>query len=116
MRKLLLFTFIIGAISGTSFAQSDINANKDELIITEKGKILEATIICLDFIEAPTKYNKFAQPFISLPSFPQKEDYKNKETLRLVIEEWFKSHPEQTEAIRKKRKAEHDKLYGERPF
>lgn len=71
MSRILLLTIILLAFGLNTKAQSDNQAGNPELHITEEGKRLEATIICLDAIDAPTKYNAFATPFISLPNFPK---------------------------------------------
>ena len=115
--KNILVLIVFAILSGFSAqAQSDSQSNNLELEITEEGKRLEATLICLDAIEVPTKYNAFAKQFISLANFPQKTTYKTNEELRKAIDNYFVNHPNLIDKIRSERKKAHDKLYGERPY
>lgn len=104
------------AVTVYSNAQSAADKNNNsELAITEDGKRLEATIICLDAVEAPTKYNEFAKQFITLPSFPKKLNSSN-EDLKKNIDNWFKNNPSMIDKVRTERKKAHDALYGPRPY
>ena len=115
MNRILLLTIILLTFGLTTKAQSDNQTGNPELQITEEGKRLEATIICLDAIEAPTKYNAFASPFISLPNFPQKTASLSSQALKENIDKYFKSHSELIDKVRSERKKAHDILYGVRP-
>ncbi len=99
-------------ITNFSYAQTDAVENK----ITTEDKLVEVTAICLDAIEAPTKYNEFAKPFISLANFPQNSPSITREQLRQNIKQYFIEHPDLIDKVRKERKIAHDKLYGPRPY
>ena len=115
MSRILLLTTLLLAFGLSTNAQSDNQTNNPELQITEEGKRLEATIICLDAIDAPTKYNAFAQQFITLPNFPQKSVGLSSQALKENIYKYFKSHPNLIDKVRSERKKAHDILYGVRP-
>ena len=115
MSRILLLTIILLAFGLGTKAQSDNQIGNLELQITEEGKRLEATIICLDAIEAPTKYNAFAVQFITLPNFPQKAPSLSSQSLKENIDKYFKSHPDLIDKVRSERKKAHDILYGARP-
>lgn len=116
MKKIVFLMILVALFGASTYAQSDNQPNNPELEITEDGKRLEATIICLDAIEAPTKYNAFAKQFITLPNFPQKTPTLSSENLRKNIDQYFKDHPELIDKVRDERKKAHDKLYGPRPY
>jgi len=115
MKKILIFIVTILFFQLALIAQTD-NENNAELKITEAGKRLEATIICLDAIEAPTKYNDFAKSFINLPGFPKKTEFQSTEELKGAIDTWFKKNVLVIDKVRLERKKAHDQLYGKRPF
>lgn len=117
MKKIALIIFTILLNQMELVAQSSDNPlNKSELEITEEGKRLEAIIVCMDAIEAPTKYNEFAKSFISLPGFPKKTDFQTTEKLKEAIDAWFKKNVLVIDKVRLERKKAHDQLYGKRPF
>lgn len=116
MRNILVLIAFSSILVINLQAQSDNQTNNPELEITEEGKRLEATLICLDAIEAPTKYNEFAKQFITLPSFPQKTNLITSEKLRKNINNYFINHPNLIDKVRLERKIAHDKLYGKRPY
>ncbi|MDF1671974.1 MAG: hypothetical protein P1U41_00580 [Vicingaceae bacterium] len=116
MKKTLLFISAILLLHLVLDAQSDNNQNKLELEITEDGKRLEATVLCLDAIEAPTKYNEFAKRFINLPGFPKKTEFQSTEELKGAIDTWFKKNVSVIDKVRIERKKAHDQIYGKRPF
>lgn len=116
MQKTLLLLLLLTFIGSFSYAQSDNQSNNPELEITEKGKRLEATIACLDRLEAPTKYNVFAEQFVTLPNFPKKNSSVKSEELKNKIDSFFKEHPSLIDEVRNARKKAHDKLYGPRPY
>ena len=115
MKRILLLSLLLFAFGLNTKAQTDNQLGNPELQITEEGKRLEATIICLDAIEAPTKYNAFATPFITLPNFPQKLATLSSQALKENIDNYFKSHSELIDKVRSERKKAHDILYGVRP-
>lgn len=102
--------------SSLGYSQSTDDSNQKELKITEEGKLLEATVICLDAIESPTKYNSFANNIITLEGFPKKVAYNKSEDLKQAINNWFIENPIYIDKIRTERKKAHDKLYGKRPY
>ncbi|MDF1673979.1 MAG: hypothetical protein P1U41_10760 [Vicingaceae bacterium] len=116
MNKNLLLTILLIIFGLSSYAQSDNQTGNPELQITEEGKRLEATLICLDALEAPTKYNEFAKQFITLPNFPQKSLSLSSEDLRKNINQYFINHPKMIDNVRDERKKAHDKIYGSRPY
>ncbi|MDF1673981.1 MAG: hypothetical protein P1U41_10770 [Vicingaceae bacterium] len=116
MRNFLLLVAFSSLFTIDLNAQSDNQTHNSELKITEDGKRLEATIICLDAIESPTKYNTFAKQFISHPNFPQKTKLITSEKLRENINNYFINHPNLIDKVRLERKKAHDKLYGKRPY
>lgn len=115
MERILLISLLLLAFGLNTKAQSDNESGNPELQITEEGKRLEATIICLDAIEAPTKYNAFANQFIILPNFPQNSQNLSSQSLKEQIDKYFKSNPELIDKIRAERKKAHDILYGVKP-
>lgn len=116
MRNILFLIAFSSLLVFNLQAQSDNQTNNPELEITEEGKRLEATLICLDAIEAATKYNNFAKQFISLPNFPQKTNLITSEELRKNINNYFINHPNLIDKVRSARKKAHDNLYGKRPY
>jgi len=91
------------------------NSDAVSLEITMEQKLLEATVICLDAVEAPTVYNEFAKPFIEKPSFPQKNANSELE-FRNLITAWLKNNLPLVDEILVERKKAHDKIYGYRPY
>lgn len=116
MKKHYLIGLLALIFSGLAFSQSDNVQNNPELEITLEGKRLEATLICLDALEAPTEYNEFANQFISLPNFPQKSSTLSSQQLKENINDYFINHPELVDIVRSERKKAHDILYGTRPY
>ena len=112
MKKLYLLGLLALITSSTTFGQTDAIQNK----ITTEDKLVEVTAICLDAIEAPTKYNEFVKPYLSLPNFPQNSESISREKLSADIKSYLALHPELLDEIRAERKKAHDKLYGPRPF
>ena len=84
--------------------------------ITKEQYRFEATIICLDAIEAPTKYNEFAKQFINQPSFPKEKKADSSDELKTQIDTWLKAHPSVVNQVLTERKKAHDILYGPRPY
>jgi hypothetical protein len=115
MKKNLLLSALIALFGFSVNAQSDNQNGNPELTITKAGERLEATIACLDAIEAPTKYNAFANPFINTPGFPQKSATMSSQQLRSKIDQWFKDNPKVVNQVRAARKKSSDILYGPRP-
>ena len=115
--KNIILLIVFSSIIGTNLqAQSDNQVNNSELNISDDGRRLEATVVCLDAIEAPTKYNAFAKQYISLPNFPQKTNLISSEDLRKNINNYFIKHPVLIDKVRSERKKSHDELYGKRPY
>ncbi|MCB0402777.1 MAG: hypothetical protein KDD41_11880 [Flavobacteriales bacterium] len=112
MKKIYFLGILSLIFSATAFSQSDNVQNP----ITDEERLLEATIVCLDALEAPTKYNEFAKPFISMPGFPQPSPSLSHDDLRNQINAYFVTHPELIDQVRKERKIAHDQLYGPRPY
>lgn len=102
--------FLIG--NGIYAQSSDQNTSPAS---TEQNRF-EAIIICLDAVEAPTKYNAFAKAFINQPSFPKKTNNISQEDFKTEIKVWLISNPAITDKILVARKKAHDKLYGPRPY
>lgn len=116
MKKYVLLGILAVSMTVYSNAQTADDANNNsELTITEEGKRLEATIICLDAVESPTKYNEFAKQFTSLTNFPKKGTLSSDE-LKKNIDQWFKNNPSMIDKVREERKKAHDALYGSRPY
>lgn len=116
MKKIILLTLLSTLFGTNIYAQSDNQPNNPELEITEDGKRLEATIACLDRLEAPTKYNAFAESFVSDPNFPKKSSNKTTEDLKKAVDQYFKNNPGLIDKVRSERKKAHDQLYGSRPY
>ena len=95
-----------------SYAQSTDQA---ALPITTEQTRMEATIICLDAIEAPTKYNAFVKQFIDIPSFPKKTTNSSQNNYKKEIDAWLVTNPTLVNEILIERKKAHDILYGPRP-
>ncbi len=115
MKKSYLLTSLFVVLSVFSYAQSDQQVSNSELTITQDGKRLEATIVCLDALEAPTKYNEFAKQFTSMPNFPKNSSAITNAQLRSSIDTWFKNNPTVIDQVRSEQKKAHDILYGPRP-
>lgn len=115
MERILLLTLLLFVFGLNTKAQADNQSGNPELQITQEGKCLEATIICLDAIEAPTKYNAFANQFITLLNFPKKSSDLTRQELKEKINQYFKSHSDLIDKVRSERKKSHDILYGVRP-
>ncbi len=116
MKKHILLGILAVVLTTYSSAQSaDDTSGNPELKMTEEGSRLEATVICLDAIEAPTKYNEFAKQFTSLANFPKKGTLSSDE-LKKNIDQWFKNNPSMIEKVREERKKAHDILYGAHPY
>lgn len=113
MKKYVLLSFLIALMAVYSSAQT---TDAVELTITEDGKRIEATAICADAVEAPTRYNEFAKQFITLPNFPVKKGSVTSETYKKEISEWLATNPSLVDKILIERKKAHDILYGSRPF
>ena len=101
MKKYLTLIIAVVLFSGVSFSQS---ADQVPPTYSEAEKLLDATIICLDAVEAPTKHNEFAKQFINTPSF-QKE-----------ISDWLVINSFLIDKILIERKKSHDITYGPRPY
>ena len=112
MKKSIFLLALLALIGNGIYAQSS-DQNTSEA--TPEQNRLEATIICLDAVEAPTKYNAFAKQFILAPGFPKK-GLSSTEEYRKAINDWFKSNPLEVDKVLTERKKAHDKLYGPRPY
>ena len=114
MKKIIALGFLILLItfSNKSMAQADAIQNN----ITIEDKLVEVTAICIDAIEAPTVYNEFVIPYISLPDFPKKTPSTTIDSLRKNIYTYLIQHPNLVDKIREERKKAHDKLYGSRQY
>lgn len=99
-------------LSNKSIAQTDAIQNN----ITTEDKLVEVTAICLDAIEAPTIYNEYVIPYISIPDFPKKTPSIIISDLRKNIYNYLAQHPNLIDKIREDRKKAHDKLYGPRQY
>jgi len=102
-----------------AFIGSNIYAQSSDQVTssaTPKQNCFEATVICIDAIEAPTKYNAFAKQFIDTPSFPKKSTTITKDDYKKEIESWLIENPTMIEKILTERKKSHDILYGPRPY
>jgi len=113
MRKIIFLAAFLTFVLSNISAQSNTD---NQLTITIEDKKVEATAICLDAIESPTKYNEFAKQFISLPNFPQKTNFITAKELKIKIESWLLEHPKEIDKILLERKKAHDILYGPRPY
>jgi len=112
--KKYLSLFVVLTLFGINInAQS---ADQTTLPVTHEEKLLEATIICLDAVEAPTIYNGFAKQFINIPSFPKKEKSISENEYKTKIKSWLLSNPLNIDKIVIARKKAHDQLYGYRPY
>ena len=104
---------VIALIGGDVFSQS---TDQTTLPITEEQNRMEATIICLDAVEAPTKFNAFAKQFINKPTFPKRKTDSTQKDYKKEIDKWLIAHPAITNQILVERKKAHDILYGPRPY
>lgn len=103
---------LLALIATYSYSQSDNVSNNPELQITKEGKRLEAVVSCLDAIEAPTKFNAYAKPFITLPDFPKNSTSITREQLRKNIDQYFKDHPNLITEVREAARKANEKFYG----
>jgi hypothetical protein len=114
MKKSIFLIALLALIGSNSYSQS---ADQTTLPITQEQNRMEATIICLDAVEAPTKYNAFAKQFINTPSFPKKSAIvSQKFDLRKEINNWLITNPTLVNKILIERKKAHDILYGSHPY
>jgi hypothetical protein len=113
MKKYVLLGMLTASIAVYSNAQSTDDV---KITITENDKRVEATAICLDAIEAPTKYNEFAKQFITLPNFPIKKNSVTSENYKKEVDQWLVTNPFLIDKILTERKKAHDILYGTRPY
>lgn len=115
MMKRSIFLIALLALIGNNniYAQS---ADQNTSSATPEQNRLEATIICLDAVEAPTKYNAFAKQFIDTPSFPKKTTTISQDGYRKEINDWLIANPLVVDKILTERKKAHDILYGPRPY
>ena len=103
------------------FFGSNINAQSsaDQVsssTYTQAEKLWDATIICWDAAEAPTKYNEFAKQFINAPTFPVKKTAAKEIEFQNEIKAWLATDPVLIEKVLVERKKAHDILYGPRPY
>lgn len=113
MKKPTLLIALLALIGNSFYAQSDNQNTSPE---SPEGNRIEATIICLDAIEAPTIYNAFCEQFIQQKSFPKKTTSISLQDFKNEIENWLISNPENINKILAERKKAHDILYGPRPY
>ncbi|MBL4592714.1 MAG: hypothetical protein JKX68_02740 [Flavobacteriales bacterium] len=113
MKKSIFLLILLTIIGNGIYAQS---ADQNSSTATPEQNRLEATIICLDAIEAPTKYNAFAKQFIDAPSLPKKTNTISQDGYRKEINDWLISNPLMVGKILTERKKAHDILYGPRPY
>ena len=113
MKKILIALLVLGFYGNSAYAQS---ADQVTTEYTQSEKLLDATIICLDAVEAPTKYNEFAKQFISAPSFPLKKVTSTREDYQQEISNWLTTNSSIIEKVLVERKKAHDILYGPRPY
>ncbi len=104
---------LLAIIGSNIYAQS---ADQVTSSATPKQNRFEATVICLDAIEAPTKYNAYAKQFVDTPSFPKKSTAISEDDYKKEIDSWLIENPTMTEKILTERKKSHDILYGPRPY
>lgn len=114
MMKKSIFLILILFISGLSLSAQSSDQNTAPA--TPEQNRFEATIICLDAVEAPTKYNAFAKQFINTPSFPKKTAHTLQDDFKKNINEWLIENPSMVNKILTERKKAHDILYGPRPY
>jgi len=113
MKKSIFLIVLLTLIGGHIYAQS---TDQTKLPVTEQQNRLEATVICLDAVEAPTKFNAFAKQFINKPSFPKRKTDSTQKDYKKEIDEWLIEHPSEVTKILTERKKAHDILYGPRPY
>ena len=111
MKKITFLTVLLALVFCKTNAQS---TDQTILPVTFENKKLEATIVCLDAIENPNKYNEFAKSFIADPTFPKVAN--SHDELSKEINLWLINHPLIVDQIVIERKKAHDKLYGYRPY
>ena len=103
---------VMALIGGNAYSQS---TDQTTLPVTQEQNRMEATIICLDAIEAPTKFNAFVKQFINKPSFPKKKTASSQNDYKKEIDILLIANPSMTNQILVERKKAHDILYGTRP-
>ncbi|PCJ27202.1 MAG: hypothetical protein COA97_04350 [Flavobacteriales bacterium] len=111
MGKTICLIALLTLFGGSAFSQADHLISNS----TTAGDRLEATVICLDAIEAPTKYNAYAKEFIDLASFPKKAINLSQDEYRKEINDWLIDNPALVSNILTKKQISNDKLYGPRP-
>ncbi len=111
--KNYLIVILLVLIGSSTYAQSTTDPTSPSTI---KNDRLDATIICLDAVEAPTKYNDFAKQFINIPSFPKKTGKVSQDLYKKEINNWLIANPSVVGKILIERKKAHDILYGPRPY
>lgn len=104
-----------------AFFGSNINAQSaaDQVsssTYTQAEKLWDATIICWDAAEAPTKHNAFAKQFINASSFPVKKASAKEKEFQNEIKTWLSANPSLIDKVLVERKKAHDILYGPRPY
>ncbi len=107
---------LLALIGNVTFSQTTDPANAQLSEYTTQEKLLDATIMCLDALLAPTKHNEWAKPFLAQDGFPQNVPGSSEEGLKQAILDWFKARPAVLENVLVERKKAHDKLYGTRPY
>jgi len=112
MKKPTLLIALLALIGNSFYAQTD---NQNTSPATVKSNRMEAVIICLDAIEAPTKFNAFTKKFIKTSSFPIKSTINSQDDFKDKINDWLISNPTIVDKILIERKKAHDILYGPRP-
>lgn len=115
MKKHYLLISFLALIGGTISAQSATDPASASTSTPAQNRF-EATIICMDAVEAPTKYNAFAKPFIQNPSFPVKAPNATQVSYQNDIDTWLTANPQMVSQILVERKKAHDILYGPRPY
>ena len=113
MKKSIFLLALLAFVGKGLYAQSS-DQNTSEA--TPEQNRFEATVICIDAVEAPTKYNAFAKEFINIPSFPKKTKENPKDAFKKAINAWLLANPTMAKKILMARKKAHDKLYGPRPY
>ena len=107
---------LLALIGNEAISQTTDPVNAQLSEYTPQEKLLDATIICLDAIEAPTKYNEFAKQFVNEVTFPKASTSISHDELQQSINDWLVTRPSTIEKILVERKKAHDILYGPRPY
>ena len=113
MKKYIFLLAILALVWNVAICQTTDKISSE---YTADEKLLDATIICLDAVEAPTKYNEFAKQYINKPAFPKASSSVSHDELQKNISDWLETQPKLIENILTERKKAHDKLYGARPY